>query len=309
MANVNEVNLYKNKGNRKKLIYCTLFSSLILCGATTSATAEVIARDSGVTEVNGNGGIGIPAMDLAVDVACRQSADTGMSVLAIRDVGHTGRLGEFTERAAQSGHLAIVVGGGGREKWRQVAPHGGRQALLPTNPYSIGIPGGDRGPVVLDFATSKIAGGWIYAARSAGALLPDNTLIDRTGQVTRDPEDYFRGGAILPSGEAKGYALSVMAEMIGEAMLGPVSTECNWLMITVDTTRFRAPLAMQGAAESVLAELRDCPTLAGVEQVEVPGERERDYRDRNPGLSLPERTWRQIVALHQQLIRHADDKR
>lgn len=47
MANVNEVNLYKNKGNRKKLIYCTLFSSLILCGATTSAAAE----DLGIIQV------------------------------------------------------------------------------------------------------------------------------------------------------------------------------------------------------------------------------------------------------------------
>ena len=126
----------ESHGLMRTLQYAQQFADGTLNAA---ATAEVIARDSGVTEVNGNGGIGIPAMDLAVDVACRQSADTGMSVLAIRDVGHTGRLGEFTERAAQSGHLAIVVGGGGREKWRQVAPHGGRQALLPTNPYSIGI--------------------------------------------------------------------------------------------------------------------------------------------------------------------------
>ena len=72
---------------------------------------------------------------------------------------------------------------------------------------------------MFDFATSQIAGGWIYAARSAGARLPDNVLMDSEGNVTRDPEDYFRGGAIMPSGGHKGYALALAAEIVAEAML------------------------------------------------------------------------------------------
>ena len=34
-----------------------------------------------------------------------------------------------------------------------------------------------------------------------------------------------------------GYGLAVMAEMICEAMLGPVAVEANTLMITMDTHR------------------------------------------------------------------------
>ena len=183
-------------------------------------TPTISENGFGACEIDGRGGIGIPAMSVAVEHSCTLAHQSGIAALAIRHVGHTGRIGAFAEQAANKGYLMIIIGGGGRQNWRQVTPYGGRQALLPTNPYSIGIPGGDRGPVVLDFATSKIAGGWIYAADKAGALLPENTMIDSHGQISRDPQDYFDGGAILPAGGAKGYALSVVAEIIAEAMLG-----------------------------------------------------------------------------------------
>jgi len=264
---------------------------------------EIKFTERGGTIVDGNGGIGIPAMRLAIDEGCRVAKQHGMSTVAIRNVGHTGRLGAFTEAAAYQGFLSICFGGGGREKWRQVAPHGGRQAMLPTNPYSIAVPGGERGPMMFDFATSKIAGGWIYAARSAGAQLPDNVLMDSTGQVTRDPEDYFRGGAIMPSGEHKGYALALAAEIVAEAMLGPTETEGSWLLITLDTGLYREARVMQRVAEEILHELRNCPPAPGFERVEIPGEREREYREmtKDKGVALPPKTWDQIVALSKRL--------
>ena len=266
-------------------------------------TPVIIANNFGATEIDGQGGIGIPAMSIAAAHSCEKARQDGIAALAIRNVGHTGRIGAFAEQAADQGCLMIIIGGGGRQKWRQVAPYGGRQALLPTNPYTIGIPGGEHGPVVLDFATSKIAGGWIYAAQSAGALLPDNAVINSQGQITRDPQDYFNGGAILPAGGAKGYALSVVAELIAEAMLGPTQTECNWLMITLDTRRYREPHTMQQVAEEILDELRNCPPAPGFDKVEVPGERERDYRKRSEktGIAIPHQTWQQILDLAQRL--------
>jgi len=264
---------------------------------------EIKYTERGATIVDGNGGIGIPAMRLAIDEGCRVARQHGMSAVAIRNVGHTGRLGAFTEAAAWQGFLSICFGGGGRGKWRQVAPHGGRQAMLPTNPYSIAVPGGDRGPMMFDFATSKIAGGWIYAARSAGAQLPDNVLMDSAGRVTRDPEDYFRGGAIMPSGEHKGYALALAAEIVAEAMLGPTETEGSWLLLTLDTALYRESQVMQRVAEEILHELRDCPPAPGFERVEIPGEREREYRKttKDKGVALPPKTWQQIVALSSRL--------
>jgi len=266
------------------------------------AVPRLGATGDGCHEVDGGGGTGITAMGLAIDHGCRTAREAGLSALAIRNVGHTGRLGAFADTAAENGCMTIMMGGGNRQKWRQVAPHGGRRAMLPTNPYCIGIPGGDQGPVVLDFATSRIAGGWIYAARSAGALLPEDSVIDRDGRPTRDPEDYFNGGAILPAGGQKGYALALMAELIAEALLGPVTTEANWLLLTLDTGRWRDAAQMRAAAEEILAELRDCPPAPGFDRVEVPGERERAHRQASDGkIAIPQQTWEQILDLAQRL--------
>ncbi len=213
-----------------------------------------------------------------------------------------GRHGAYADAAASKRFLTFCMGGGNRKSWRQVAPHGGSKAMLPTNPWCIGIPGGDRGPVVLDFATSTIAGGWIYAACSAGARLPEGCVIDKHGRPTLDPKDYFDGGAILPAGGHKGYALALMGELIAEVMLGPSTTEGNWLLITVDTARFRDGHALQSAAEGVLSELRDCPPASGFEQVEIPGEREREHRRKSNGIiAVPEKTWSEICRLKDEL--------
>jgi LDH2 family malate/lactate/ureidoglycolate dehydrogenase len=84
-----------------------------------------------------------------------------------------------------------------------------------------------------------------------------------------------------------------MAELICEAMLGPVTTEVNWFVMAVDTKRYREPHIMMNVAEVILAELRDCPPAKGVMRVEVPGERERRHRDENREriIALPEATW------------------
>jgi len=267
------------------------------------AAPVLVAAPRGGSAVDGCGGIGIPALRLAVDHAAARARETGMAVVPVRHVGHTGRLGAFAERAAEAGAFCLIVGGGGRQNWRQAAPHGGRRAVLPTNPWCMASPGGARGPVVVDFATSMIAGGWLHAARAAGALVPEGAIIDADGRSSRDPEAYFAGGAILPKGGPMGYGLAVMAEMICEAMLGPVSTECNWLVLALDAAQWRDGGAVRDAAEAVLAELRDCPPAPGVARVEVPGERERALRARRlaEGLPIPARTCARLDALARQL--------
>jgi len=263
---------------------------------------ETRTTEHGMTIVDGGMGSGIPTMTFAYETAMELASDCGLSAVSILNTGHTGRHGAFADEAASKGFLTICTGGGNHRVHGQVAPHGGSRGMLPTNPWCIGIPGGDRGPVVMDFATGVIGGGWAYAAQSAGVLLPEGCIIDKDGNPTRNPEDYFEGGAILPMGAHKGYALSLVAELIGEAMLGPSSPECNWFLLAINTQKYRAPEALQAAAEDVLADIRACPPASGFDRVEIPGEREREQRMRSNGIiAIPEETWRQVLALSQEL--------
>jgi uncharacterized oxidoreductase len=261
-----------------------------------TAAPKVTAEKPTIINVDGQGGIGILAMEIATQAGIDSAHRNGIAAIAVRNTGHTGRLGAFAEKAAHAGCLFIACGGGARDRWRMVAPHGGRKAVLPTNPWCFGIPGGDRGPVVLDCATGQIAGGWIYAAKHAGATLPEGAIVDCEGNPTIDPADYFNGGAILPKGGVLGYGLATIGELICDAMLGPAMVECNTFMLVVDTVQYRPAGPLQQAAEDILAELRGCPPAAGFDRVEVCGEREQARRAKCSELLLPARTWEAICA-------------
>ena len=264
-----------------------------------SARPELKENGQGAWLVDGQRGFGMPAINLAVDTAVTQAKKQGISAVGVMNCGHTGRLGAFCEQGARESCLIILFGGGGRGIWRQVAPHGGTKAVLPTNPYAFGIPGGDKGPVILDFATSVAAGGWIYAAKSAGGEVPEGMIVDPDGNPSRDPDDYLQGGALLPAAGPKGYGLALIAELVGEAMLGPVTVDLHWILLAIDVGRYRAPSEFHARAEAILAELRACPPAPGFDRVEIPGERERaiEKKRRSSGIPVPLKTWREIELL------------
>jgi uncharacterized oxidoreductase len=119
-------------------------------------------------------------------------------------------------------------------------------------------------------------------------------IIDKKGLPTDNPNDFFSGGAILPKGEALGYGLATIGELICDAMLGPATVECNTLILLVDTTRYRHPDIFKNAAEEILSELRDCPPAKGFERVEIPGEREQKNREISKTIMLPKKIWAAI---------------
>ena len=250
----------------------------------------------GLLQVDGARGIGIVAMARATEALIAEARSRGLAAAGIVNCGHTGRMGAYAEQAAAAGFLAISFGGGGRRRWGNVVPFGGIEPVMNTNPYTLGLPGLPDDPVISDFAISTVATGKVAVARANGEALPPGAAIDRNGQPTRDPEAYYDGGALLPAAGPKGSGLGIIAELVGDAMLGDC-VELNWLMILLRADAFQPMAEYQSRAETFVKEVRGSKPAAGFDQVMIPGERETTLARAaaKEGIRLGDGVWAGIV--------------
>ncbi len=251
-----------------------------------AAEPEIVWVQEGIMQLRGNGGLGIPAMQMAANRLSTLAHQHGIAAAAVTDVTHTGRVGRYVESLASSGCFGIALGGGAYEQGGRVAPYGGASGVLSTNPYAFALPGGSHGPVVVDFATSMVAQGKLMLAQNRGEDLAQESILDRAGRPSRKPGDFYDGGALLPAAGPKGYGMALIAELIGCALIG-APKEFNWLMVALDLARFRTPSAFATAAQQCLNEVKAVPPREGFEEVLIPGEPEHRLREERLKAGIP----------------------
>lgn len=201
-------------------------------GQVQAAAEPTVAERSGSTAVvDGRWAWGNLSARLATRTAVEIAQETGVGLVAVRNCNHSGRLGEWVERIAEEGLVGLAFLSCGPA----VAPFGGLERVLGTNPLAVAVPTADR-PVVLDFATAAVAEGKVRVAARKGAQLPPGGVQTAEGRPTTDPNDFYDGGAILPFGQHKGYALSVVIQLLGDALTGsrpsaPRYGETNGLVV------------------------------------------------------------------------------
>src|SRR5260370_31163797 len=104
-----------------------------------------------------------------------------------------------------------------------VGPFRGREGGFLTNPVCIAIPGtANNEPILLDFATSRVAMGKVRVAHNAGKTMLDGALLDHAGKPTTDPSVMYseQRGVVLPFGEHKGSGLALVCELLAGAIVG-----------------------------------------------------------------------------------------
>ncbi len=127
--------------------------------------------------VDGDNGLGQVGGVFAMRTAIDKAKQTGIAYVGLKNTGHIGAAGYYAWFAAQQGLVGIVLG----NDTPSVAAPGSRGPVLGSNPiaFAIPIPGAD--PILLDIATSAVAGGKVYAAHQRGESIPSTWLIDRQG--------------------------------------------------------------------------------------------------------------------------------
>ncbi|WP_372802838.1 Ldh family oxidoreductase [Paracoccus seriniphilus] len=179
------------------------------------AIPEVVDSGKSVIEVKAHGGFSPPAFEAALSTLVGRTKENGVAALVIRDCLHFSALWHDVEALAAHGLASLSM----CPSYASVAPTGGSEPLLGTNPIAFGWPRPDAHPYVFDFATSVAARGEIELHRRAGTPIPDGWAVDREGNPTNDPEAAL-AGAMLPFGAHKGSAISTMVELLAGAMLG-----------------------------------------------------------------------------------------
>ena len=247
--------------------------------------------------VSGHWGWGQLTAAFGTDVAIRKAKESRISMVGMVECNHVGRQGEYVERASAAGMAMIACLGSGGDGGN-TAPFGGRKGALGTNPWSMGIPAGEQPDVLLDFATTVVAGNKVAVARAKGEQLPPGAILDGQGRPSTNPEDLRNGGVMLPFGGHKGYALAVCAELVGNVLSasyrfpGP-GRGGGTFFIALDPTMFAPRAAYEAATDVVLERIKAVPPAPGFDEVLIPGEPELRNKQRRgeQGVPLPEATW------------------
>ena len=271
---------------------------------------ELIRDDGPFGVFDGGMGYGHVLAREATEWGIARAQAAGVSLIALRRSYHLARLGAYAEMAAATSLVAILFVNvlAGRQK---VAPFGGADGRLQTNPIAIAIPGsGDRLPVVLDFATSRVALGKVRVAYNEGRPVKPGTVVDQTGMPSVDPAVMFAKpfGSLLPFGEHKGYGLGLMCELLAGALIGGPANDRSALArngvvnnlfgIIVDPTRFGDLATFQAQVDAIVAHMKASPPANPDEPVLVAGEPEARARALRltTGVPVDGTSWREIVA-------------
>ena len=192
---------------------------------------ELIVDSGALALIDAKQGFGQVAGEFAVDEGINRAKLYGVSVVGLKNSGHLGRIGDWSERAADAGlvslHFVNVRGS------LLVAPFGGSDRRGSTSPLSIGVPSKDTDHIILDMATSTVAEGKVMVAQKGGKPLPAGALIDSNGNLTINPEVMYGKinenevpnsengtGAITAFGLHKGSGINFMMEILGGALTG-----------------------------------------------------------------------------------------
>jgi LDH2 family malate/lactate/ureidoglycolate dehydrogenase len=254
----------------------------------------------GTAIVDGGNGMGHLVMSRAAETAVALAGEAGVAWVAVRRSNHAGPAGLYAEMLAAAGLVGIysVVASA-----NHMAPWGGVEMLLGTNPVAFAIPCGAEPPVVLDISTTIVSYGTVKSHALQGKPMPEGWMVSRdTGEPLTDPARAGEG-MLLPIGGHKGSGLALVLGLLAGPLSGAAfgcdvidfnadpaaETNTGHFVLALDVARFVEPAVFHAEAKRHLDDLRNSERLAGGGPIRMPGDQraaKRAERTRD-GVPMP----------------------
>ncbi len=261
---------------------------------------EVVFDDGPRALIDGDDGMGQVGAQAAMNQAVERAVAHGIGAVGLRRSRHCGAMAYWARFAPPKGCIGIATTNAGLN----MAPTGGRDRIVGNNPVAIAVPSNRPWPVVLDMATSVVAGGKLDVAAIRGEKIPFGWAIDLDGNPTDDPV-VARKGILEPVGGPKGYGLAVMLDVLAGVLtgarfgggLGPAGSGQFFFALKVDG--FLSLEEFNSRIDQVIDQIHDSRLAPGSDRIYFPGEveHERERVARERGVALEDAVARDLNAL------------
>jgi len=269
-------------------------------GLRKNGTPRIVEEGPAWALVDGDSSLGMVSSVFAMNVAMAKATTAGIALVGLRNNCHYGAAGYYASMAIPKNMIGLSMA----NDIPTVNAPGARGPVMGSNPFGFAVPAGQEKPIMLDMATSTVAGGKVFAAAALGKTIPGQWLLDADAQPTTDPTLFPHAGSLTPLGGYKGYGIAFLIEVLSAILTG---ASIRWQVlswtfsdpskptghgaafIAINIASFMPIEQFKTRMDQTIREIRASEKAGGADRIYLPGEMEWEQRERSlsEGIELP----------------------
>jgi len=270
-------------------------------GLKKKGVPKVASEGPAWAMLDGDSSLGMVSSVFAMNTATAKAATAGIAFVGLRNNCHYGAAGYYAAMAIEKNMIGFSMA----NDIPTVNAPGARGSVMGSNPFGFAAPAGNEKPILLDMATSTVAGGKVFAAAALGKTIPGNWLLDANAKPTTDPTLFSHAASLTPLGGYKGYGIAFMIEVLSAILTGAAirwqvlswtfsdaskPTGHGAAFIAINIASFMPVEEFKQRMDRTIREIRASEKADGAERIYLPGEMEWERREKAliEGMDLPE---------------------
>lgn len=258
---------------------------------------KVSSESEATLLVDGDNGPGQVVAIRTLDLGLDKVKQSGSVSIGVKHSNHYGAGAYHVQHAVAQDTIAFAYSNAPPT----MAPWGGVEPYIGTNPYAYGVPAGEHEPIIFDMATSVVARGKIIMAARTGEPIPEGWAIDEDGLPTTDAQAALEG-TVLPFGGPKGYAIALMVDIMAGVLTGAgfgprvkdiyknfdEPQDVGAFFQLTDINHFMPIATFKSRVDQMIDEIKSVRKAQGTEQIFLPGEIENQMEQQrfSSGITL-----------------------